>query len=83
MLKIIACRSHYSVQRTKGFHLFAGPNANECFISVASVKVRCMKRTAELLFQMRSLLDQVLATKIGTSSEHTTTHNPFEEQVLK
>ncbi|CAB3253403.1 unnamed protein product [Arctia plantaginis] len=57
-------------------------NPDECYISITSVKVCCKIRTTELLFQMRGLLDQVLASKIGVSSTHATLQNPFEEQVL-
>lgn len=56
---------------------------DECYITITSVKVLCKRRTAELLFEMRSLLDQVLAAKIGVSSTHAIIKNPFEDQVLK
>lgn len=41
------------------------------------------KDTAELLFKLRELLDDVLAAKIGSESNHAVQHSEFEEQVLK
>lgn len=56
---------------------------NECYMSVATVKVRCPKETADVLFKLRSLLDQVLASMVTESSERSTRHSQFDELVFK
>lgn len=53
-----------------------------CLVSIATYKVKMHKETAELLLELRSLLDQVLASKIMVSSKHGTQHSEFEEHVL-
>ncbi|KAJ8715102.1 hypothetical protein PYW08_005083 [Mythimna loreyi] len=55
--------------------------SNYCIL-ISNVKVSCAKTTMDLLWQMRSLLDQVLASKIGDSTQHATHMSPFENGVL-
>ncbi|KAG6443234.1 ATP-dependent DNA/RNA helicase DHX36 [Manduca sexta] len=57
--------------------------SDDYFISISKIRVRCKKETTQLLFEVRSLLDQVLASKIMVSSQHCSSRNTrFEEQVL-
>ncbi|XP_041982006.1 ATP-dependent DNA/RNA helicase DHX36-like isoform X2 [Aricia agestis] len=53
---------------------------NYCLLSISSIKVRCLKDTAIKVYQCRSLLDQVLASKIAGNL---TTQNNFEDRVLQ
>ncbi|CAH0400919.1 unnamed protein product [Chilo suppressalis] len=53
-----------------------------CNVSIWTYKVQILKETAELLLELRNLLDQVLASKIMVSSNHATQHSEFEERVL-
>ncbi|CAG9788761.1 unnamed protein product [Diatraea saccharalis] len=53
-----------------------------CNISISSYKVNVLKESAELLLELRNLLDQVLASKIMVSSTHSIKHSEFEENVL-
>ncbi|XP_034834976.1 ATP-dependent DNA/RNA helicase DHX36-like [Maniola hyperantus] len=53
-----------------------------CIVSILDVKVRCRRDGASKLFELRCLLDKVLATKITHTFNHSTQHNEFEEQVL-
>uniref|UniRef100_S4PXP2 RNA helicase n=5 Tax=Pararge aegeria TaxID=116150 RepID=S4PXP2_9NEOP len=55
---------------------------NSCFMSIMNVKVRCKKDNASKLFELRCLLDKVLASKITDTMSHSTQHNEFEEHVL-
>ncbi|KAL4703549.1 hypothetical protein ACJJTC_010169 [Scirpophaga incertulas] len=55
---------------------------NQCYVSILEYKVQLLKKTAELLLRLRSLLDQVLASKIMSSSSHSIKHSQFEENVL-
>lgn len=59
------------------------PEEDEVDFSISTAKVRCQRKTAQLLFELRSLLDQVLAAKVMSGSEHSTTHSDFEQCVLK
>ncbi|XP_047032455.1 ATP-dependent DNA/RNA helicase DHX36-like isoform X1 [Helicoverpa zea] len=58
------------------------PDPSDYCVMISNVKVNCKKSTMDLLWQMRSLLDQVLASKIGDSSKQATLRNPFENQVF-
>nr|XP_026495559.1 ATP-dependent RNA helicase DHX36-like [Vanessa tameamea] len=53
-----------------------------CLISISTTKVRCQRESANKLFELRSLLDKVLASKITDSNTHSLFNNEFEEQVL-
>ncbi|XP_073945461.1 ATP-dependent RNA helicase Rhau isoform X2 [Choristoneura fumiferana] len=55
----------------------------DCLVSVSTVKVQCKKETAELVFKLRSLLDQVLASMVMESSSKPKGHSQFDELVLK
>lgn len=54
-----------------------------CLLSITNIKVRCKRESANKLFELRCLLDKVLASKITDSSAHSVEYNEFEEQVLK
>lgn len=56
---------------------------DEVNFSISTAKVRCQRQTAQLLFELRSLLDQVLASKVMSKSDHATTRSDFEQCVLK
>ncbi|PZC78880.1 hypothetical protein B5X24_HaOG217074 [Helicoverpa armigera] len=58
------------------------PDPSDYCVMISNVKVNCKKTTMDLLWQLRSLLDQVLASKIGDSSKQATLRNPFENQVF-
>lgn len=53
-----------------------------CTMAISKFKVRCLKQTADLLIELRKLLDVVLASKITEHSDPATRHSEFEEQVL-
>ncbi|XP_028159974.1 ATP-dependent DNA/RNA helicase DHX36 isoform X1 [Ostrinia furnacalis] len=55
---------------------------NYCYVWITCYRVKMLKETAKLLFQLRSLLDQVLASKIMVRSKHSTHNSDFEEKVL-
>ncbi|XP_037877360.2 ATP-dependent DNA/RNA helicase DHX36 isoform X2 [Bombyx mori] len=63
-------------------HVSPAEDPDDCIISIEKISVCCKKETTQLLFEMRSLLDHVLADKIMASSEHSVKNNAFEEQVL-
>ncbi|KAL0871258.1 hypothetical protein ABMA27_005015 [Loxostege sticticalis] len=52
------------------------------YVSITSYRVQMLKETAKLIFKLRSLLDQVLASKIMVGSEHSIKYNQFEEEVF-
>ncbi|XP_049875623.1 ATP-dependent DNA/RNA helicase DHX36-like [Pectinophora gossypiella] len=53
-----------------------------CVLTVCSVDIFCKKKTANLIFQLRALLDQVLESKVMVSDDRGTNHSQFEETVL-
>ncbi|XP_046969816.1 ATP-dependent DNA/RNA helicase DHX36-like [Vanessa cardui] len=53
-----------------------------CLISISTTKVRCQRESANKLFELRSFLDKVLASKITDSNTQSLYNNEFEEQVL-
>ncbi|XP_026321483.1 ATP-dependent RNA helicase DHX36-like isoform X2 [Hyposmocoma kahamanoa] len=55
---------------------------DEVNFSISTAKVRCQRQTAQLLFELRSLLDQVLASKVMSKSDHATPRSDFEQCVL-
>ncbi|KAJ0174608.1 hypothetical protein K1T71_009716 [Dendrolimus kikuchii] len=58
-------------------------NPDDCSISIKTINVTCNRETTALLFRMRALLDQVLASKITKSKNSAANHSEFEEQVLE
>ncbi|KAH9630288.1 hypothetical protein HF086_012473 [Spodoptera exigua] len=58
------------------------PDPSNYCILISNIKVSCNKTTLELLWELRSLLDQVLAAKISSSKINTASGNVFENQVL-
>ncbi|XP_022822614.1 ATP-dependent RNA helicase DHX36-like [Spodoptera litura] len=58
------------------------PDPSNYCILISNIKVSCNKTTMDLLWELRSLLDQVLAAKISSSNINTASGNVFENQVL-
>ncbi|XP_059052752.1 ATP-dependent DNA/RNA helicase DHX36-like [Achroia grisella] len=54
-----------------------------CEMIISTYKVQCVQETADVLFELRKLLDQVLASKIMVNSTHAEHHNEFEDEVIK
>lgn len=55
---------------------------DHCHMLLSTFMVRCHRDTADMLFELRSLLDHVLASKV-MEGDHSVRHCHFEEQVLK
>ncbi|XP_052756943.1 ATP-dependent DNA/RNA helicase DHX36-like [Galleria mellonella] len=55
---------------------------DRCQMTISTYKVQCNQDTTDVLFELRKLLDQVLASKIMVNSNHAEQHNEFEEKVL-
>ncbi|KAM3965865.1 ATP-dependent RNA helicase Rhau [Aphomia sociella] len=63
--------------KVKGKH-----NDGLCEMTISTYTVQCQQETADLLFELRKLLDQVLASKITVRSDYAVHHSEFEDQVL-
>lgn len=59
------------------------PDPSNYCILISNIKVSCNKSTLNHLWELRSLLDQVLAAKINKSNINTASGNVFENQVLE
>ncbi|KAJ2945667.1 hypothetical protein O0L34_g500 [Tuta absoluta] len=55
---------------------------DECVLAISSTNVRCYKSTVSTLFELRALLDQVLASRVMVTSKRDTAHCDFQECVL-
>ncbi|XP_063365463.1 ATP-dependent DNA/RNA helicase DHX36-like [Cydia amplana] len=55
----------------------------ECYLSASTVKVRCLKGTADVIFRLRTLLDQVLASMVKETSDRSTRYSEFDNLVFK
>ncbi|XP_050348028.1 ATP-dependent DNA/RNA helicase DHX36-like [Nymphalis io] len=53
-----------------------------CLIAISTTKVRCQRESASKLFELRSLLDNVLASKITDTNTHSIHNSEFENQIL-
>ncbi|KAI5642107.1 helicase associated domain (HA2) domain-containing protein [Phthorimaea operculella] len=57
-------------------------DGDECILAISSTNVRCYKSTVSILFELRALLDQVLASRVMVTSKRDTAHSDFQECVL-
>ncbi|XP_063626042.1 ATP-dependent DNA/RNA helicase DHX36-like [Cydia splendana] len=55
----------------------------ECYLSASTVKVRSLKGTADVIFRLRTLLDQVLASMVTETSDRSTRYSEFDNLVFK
>ncbi|XP_047992891.1 ATP-dependent DNA/RNA helicase DHX36-like [Leguminivora glycinivorella] len=55
----------------------------ECYLSASTVKVCCLKGTADVIFRLRNLLDQVLASMVEETSDRSTRYSEFDNLVFK
>ncbi|XP_063537137.1 ATP-dependent DNA/RNA helicase DHX36-like isoform X2 [Cydia strobilella] len=58
-------------------------SSEECYLSASTVKVRCLKGTADVIFRLRTLLDQVLASMVKETSDRSTRYSEFDNLVFK